>query len=408
MFKPLGLFAGSPCPDPSCHRHRCLFAHGETSKAAVPLRPVTRPSPRRGVDPELLEKARDAVASPGKKHAEVQAVAGQSVAKRLRTEDIPLKTVEASLEENRIPGTEPMPRPPDPIANRPAKPPSIPTSIRNSPQPWADRQKALQTLFIQFSKLYSAILPNSPDLAQRSALEQEAEISTSHPNLKGYKSAIHHAAVSIARRPKPGSLTHPSIGTLRESRVATEAAEKQKASRLTRDRVERYSLPLSDFSTWRYPDPTDSSLTSGGGEDPSAEGTKQTCSRCKVPFIVSSVHLEGRFGECRHHYGRIAPERIEGRRKWIYSCCRRERGEAGCEEGVHVFTDGEEDGALARRVGFRTVQQVRGGEAKDGVDVVGVDCEMICQSPAFHYPSSKPIRTRHDGGIVFGESNDSR
>jgi len=175
---------------------------------------------------------------------------------------------------------------------------------------------------------------------------------------------------------------------MRESRVATEAAEKRRASRLTRSRIERYCLPVSDFATWRYPDPSNPALTSGGGEEPSAEGTTQTCTRCKNPFLVSASNLEGRFGECNFHYGRTAPERIEGRRKWIYSCCHRERGEAGCEEGVHVFTDGEVDEALAKRVGFRTVKQVQSEKSKDGVDVVGMDCEMIC---AFMTKLKSPI-----------------
>ena len=226
---------------------------------------------------------------------------------------------------------------------------------------------------------YSSITPSDPDLARKSALDQEAEISTSSSTLKIYKSAIHHAAVSISRRAKPDTPSHPSVGTLRESRIATEQVEKRKASRLTRDRINQYCLPLSEFATWRYPNPTDTSLTTGGGEEPSAEGASQICSRCKNPFVVSSEKLDERFGECRFHYGRLAPERVEGRGKWIYSCCKRERGEAGCEDGVHVFTDGESDQALARRVGFRTVRQVRGNDAKDGVIVVGMDCEMICQ-----------------------------
>lgn len=45
---------------------------------------------------------------------------------------------------------------------------------------------------------------------------------------------------------------------------------------------------------------------------------------------------------------------------------------------MHVFRDGEVDEALARRVGFRNVTQARGEEGKDGVDIVGMDCEMIC------------------------------
>jgi RNA exonuclease 1 len=174
---------------------------------------------------------------------------------------------------------------------------------------------------------------------------------------------------------------------VRESREAHLAAEKAAAGRLTRDKVSRYCLPLDDFVAWGYPDPKDQTLIRGGGEQPDGEGSTQTCDRCKVPFVVNSENLQGRFGECRYHYGRTAPARVEGRRKWIYSCCGKERGEAGCEDGVHVFSH-KEDGAdtmLAKRQGFRTVKQVADEVGLEKiargafVEVVGMDCEMICE-----------------------------
>lgn len=383
MFKPLGLFATSQCPDPLCRRPRCLFNHGETSKAvSARQKPLPLPDKRISSSVSLPSPAkRKAEAASPAKH---EVVVREPAAKRpkefsLSTKPSPVVAPSPSL---------PTPRPPHAIRSRPPdfasisdnRPPSIPTTLKNSPQPWVDRQKGLQTLYTQLTKLYSTILPLPSGLASKTALEQEAEISKGSTILKTYKSAIHHAAVSISRRPKPDSAAHTSVGTLKESRAAHDAETKRQAGRLTRDRVECYCLPVSEFSIWRYPDPTDPALISGGGKDPSGEGSTQNCIRCKVPFLVSAIDLEGRFGECKFHYGKTAPERVEGRRKWIYSCCDRERGEAGCEDGVHVFTDGEVDTALARRVGFRTVEQVRGTEAKDGVDVVGMDCEMICTS----------------------------
>lgn len=237
------------------------------------------------------------------------------------------------------------------------------------------------------SPQYAQISATHPDLASQSALSQESEISSSSPTLSAYKTAIHHSAVSISRRPPPDSVPHPSIGTVRESREAHLAAEKAAAGRLTRDKVSRYCLPLDEFVGWGYPDPKDQTLIHDGGEEPDGEGSTQTCDRCKVPFVVSSENLQERFGECRYHYGRTAPARVEGRRKWIYSCCGKERGEAGCEDGVHVFSH-KEDGAdamLAKRQGFRTVHQVAeevGSEpiARGAfVEVVGMDCEMICE-----------------------------
>lgn len=247
------------------------------------------------------------------------------------------------------------------------------------------------TLHTQFVKLYSQILHFSPSLAHDSSLAQEAEISSSSTSLRAYKTAIHHAAVAISRRPPPTSIPHPSIGTVKESRVAMEKAEKEKASKLTRNRVERYCMKKEDFEKWGYPDPSGEGLTGRGVETkPDGEGETHDCDRCKVSFIVSSKNLERRFGECRYHYGRTAPERVEGRRKWIYSCCGKERGEQGCEEGIHVFKDGEDDKELAKRVAYKTVRMCL-EEAKasgknvvgEGYGVVAMDCEMICESTTF-------------------------
>lgn len=198
--------------------------------------------------------------------------------------------------------------------------------------------------------------------------------------MRSYKTAIHHAAVNISRRPIPDSLDHPSVGTVKESRIAVESAEKVQASRPTRDRVKDYCLPLDQFVEWRYPDPTDGELITGGGENPSAEGTSQECSRCRTIFVVTPAKDADPHG-CKFHYGKTAPERIEGRRKWIYSCCGRERGEMGCQDGLHVFTEREDDNKLKSRVGFRTVNQVLEGVKgpRGWVDVVAMDCEMICK-----------------------------
>lgn len=226
----------------------------------------------------------------------------------------------------------------------------------------------------------------SPELAKQSAIEQELEISTTSTNVASYKRAVHHAAVQVSRREKPDSAQHPSVGTLKESKKATEQAEKEKASKLSADRIERYLLPVSDFEKWRYPLPDDEELVSPKEMQPDLEGTAQTCNRCKKEFKVSSANLDARFGECHFHHGRLAPERIEGKRKWIYSCCRRERGEAGCEEGVHVFSDGDDDRALAKRVSYVRIGQAGAGGTDTGSVVLAMDCEMICQciiSPYF-------------------------
>ncbi|KAK8865616.1 hypothetical protein IAR55_000760 [Kwoniella newhampshirensis] len=390
MFSNLGLFANAKCPDPTCGRTRCFFSHAQASSSKLPPR---APTPSTDIEPTRVQQ---------KKMVEIPTSIRDPVKRKWDDGDgderkAVVKKLSQMVKKEGVksPGARPAPpaivpprteiKPTVVTSQRPnqaGQPPSLPFSIQASPHPRTDRQKALGTLYTQFSKLYAPILHLSPELAHQSALTQEAEISSSSTTLRAYKTAIHHAAVSVSRREPPDSIPHPSIGTLRESRIATEAAEKAKASRLTRARIERYCLPLNDFRTWRYPDPRDESLTGPGtGQEPDAEGTSQTCNRCKVPFIVSSTNLEKRFGECHYHYGKTAPERVEGRRKWIYSCCGRERGEQGCEEGIHVYSDGDDDAILAKRVGYKTVskcvEESKGIEVGEGVEVVGMDCEMI-------------------------------
>jgi len=200
------------------------------------------------------------------------------------------------------------------------------------------------------------------------------------------------------------------VGTVKESRTATEAAEKEKLSKLSFDRIGGYLLPLNDFEKWRYPNPNDDSLVDPAEVKPNGEGEEQTCGRCKKPFVVSSKRLKERLGECHFHHGRLAPERIEGYRKWIYSCCKRERGEEGCEEGVHVFSHGDDDAMLAKRVPYVRVGAGVDKENRGGVEVLGMDCEMICEFIARIDSSHKGktgLKYRYYRRIFLGESHDS-
>ncbi|WVO13069.1 hypothetical protein L204_100679 [Cryptococcus depauperatus] len=377
MFSNLGLFSTSVCPDRNCSRVRCLFSHS-------PL-PLTAPTSFAGPSKTTAaSKIRDVSSK----------VDGIGVKRKV--EETCSKTPQRDNKKTVVVASTrpPLPTPMSVAAKKPTisalannselgKPPVLPF-IRSSPQPRTDRQKALNTLYTQFSKLYASILHLSPSLAHESTLAQESEISSLCSSLTAYKSAIHHAAVSISRRPLPDQIPHHSIGTVKESRAATETHEKEKAGELKRDRVERYCLRREDFEKWGYPDP-DNSLLVGEETDtiPDGEGELHLCDRCKVQFVVSSKNLQERLGECRYHYGRTAPERVEGRRKWIYSCCRKERGEQGCEEGIHVFRDGEDDEMLAKRVKYKTVKQCAeeaersGKEVVQGFSVVAMDCEMI-------------------------------
>lgn len=160
-----------------------------------------------------------------------------------------------------------------------------------------------------------------------------------------------------------------------------DAAEKAAAGRLSKNRIKRYLM--TDWEKWRYPDPTGNSLDrSEAGCEPNLEGHVQTCSRCKLDYTVTA-DVSDRFGECLFHHGRLAPERVEGQRKWLFSCCGKERGREGCEEGVHVFSESDDDVLLNRREGYLTVAEVaeqlkaKGKGSAGWLDVVGIDCEMI-------------------------------
>lgn len=197
------------------------------------------------------------------------------------------------------------------------------------------------------------------------------------------------------------------MGTMKESIKATEDAQKELASKLTPDRIEPYLLPVADFEKWRYPNPSDSELVNPPEIQPDGEGLDQTCSRCKKDFIVSSANLKARMGECHFHHGRLAPERIEGRRMWIYSCCRRARGEEGCEEGVHVYTAGDDDKLLAKRVSYVKVGEAGEGTST-GLSVLGMDCEMI-RGYSIHSARCKSEYNadvhRHHSWIITGKSD---
>lgn len=242
---------------------------------------------------------------------------------------------------------------------------------------------SVRTLFTQFQKLYAGVLEQQPTLAHESSLAQENDISGTTNNLKAYKSAIHHAAVSISRRPPPDRIPHSSIGTVRESRAAQQAEQLAKASRLSPERLRRYCLSHETMVQWGYPDSTITELVVPSTTCVSSEGFAQTCYRCKIDFVVSTSQD---MGDCIFHHGRTVPERIEGKRVWIYSCCRKERGAAGCEEGVHVFTDNDDDVKLAQRVPYKTTAQIieeKGLKGTKHVDVVGIDCEMISEANLF-------------------------
>ncbi|ORY24702.1 exonuclease [Naematelia encephala] len=407
MFKSLGLFEPHPCPDPDCKRVRCIFTH----RQPVVVRKVSdTPKRRESTVHEIVspvKKLKAATAATVRDTPTASKVTARSPVKA--TGGGPSVTVPSQARP--VPPSRPTNINSNSYTNAGAWSstgvPKLPINLRNSPQPYADRQKGLTTLYTQYAKLYSKLPASSSQLAHDHTFAEEASVSASSPNLRAYKTAIHHAAVSISRRPIPDSLDHPSTGTIKASRAAHEKVQLEAASRLTRSSIEKYCLPLDQFSLWRYPDPNDPALLQSKGEIPSAEGETHTCSRCAMGFIVSAEKLQERLGECKFHHGRVAPERVEGKRKWIYSCCKKERGEVGCEDGVHVFSEKEDDVALGRRVAWKSSKAlaedraIGGDVAKMSVDVLGMDCEMINTTAGLSL--ARVTIVDENGGVLLDE-----
>nr|XP_019000061.1 uncharacterized protein I203_07218 [Kwoniella mangroviensis CBS 8507]OCF63522.1 hypothetical protein I203_07218 [Kwoniella mangroviensis CBS 8507] len=392
MFSNLGLLSAARCPDPSCGRPRCFFTHAEasSSKTTLPSKDVpstVRQAVKRRSEAEEEERIRGVV----------RRVTGNDSRKGSTTPSsrkLDNGTIRPSAKDGPSASTEvppavpqtpvrPIPTPATPslIALNTARPPVLPINLKPSPHPRPDRQKGCDEYVVH---PYAPILHLSPDLAHTSAFSQESETAAASSNVRIYKTAIHQAAVSISKRIPPDKLDHPSIGTVKESRVAHEVAEKEKLSKLSRGKIDKYCLPLDQFEIWRYPNPQDNSLTDINPEEVKIDGEREerVCNRCKVSFVVSSKNIEERMknGECKYHYGRTLPERIEGRRKWIYTCCGKERGEVGCQDYIHVFSEEDDDRKLARRVPYKTTEQVIGkGDGGLGKwnEVVAMDCEMI-------------------------------
>ncbi|WWD05426.1 hypothetical protein V865_003503 [Kwoniella europaea PYCC6329] len=396
MFSNLGLLSSARCPDPTCGRPRCFFTHAEasSSQSTLPSRDVpstVRQAVKRRSEAEEEERIRGVVrrvtgndSRRGNPTSSPRKLDNGTIKPSVRDGISASNMVPPALPQIPVRPT-PTPAPPSSaFAINTARPPVLPINLKPSPHPRPDRQKGLNTLYTQYAKLYAPILHLSPDLAHTSAFSQESETAATSSNVRIYKTAIHQAAVSISKRIPPDKLDHPSIGTVKESRVAHEVAEKEKLSRLSREKIDRYCLPLDQFEIWRYPNPQDSSLTDISPEEVKidGEGEERICNRCKVTFVVSSKNIEERMknGECKYHYGRTLPERIEGRRKWMYTCCGKERGEVGCQDYIHVFSEEDDDRKLARRVPYKTTEQVIGkGDGGLGKwnEVVAMDCEMI-------------------------------
>lgn len=262
----------------------------------------------------------------------------------------------------------------------------------------------------QYTHLHSL----DPDLASRSALSQERE-TASVTSQVSYGPAIHQALIEIRSRPLPRELTSPYIGTVKEVREKVRLEDEKRRERLDARVLAPLLLPLDEYEAWGYVSSVPSDVK--GDSEPTALGQSRICGRCNTSFIVSAsvsyldLDRSTTQRECRYHWGRVAPERVEGRKVWLYSCCKAPRGSEGCEEGLHVFSDDvkglevtpeqreEACRVMHQRRAFKTTGEVREGLVDGGrtMDVVAIDCEMISklsgQSPPIQLTPLPKIRS---------------
>jgi RNA exonuclease 1 len=161
-------------------------------------------------------------------------------------------------------------------------------------------------------------------------------------------------------------------------------------------------IPVEEMTEWGYPDLNDPEIQSKTPRSTreSAVGERRDCDRCKVEFMVVKDNAPT---HCIYHHGRVAPQGIGASRQWLFGCCGKGRNEPGCEEGVHVVSDKDDDKKLAEVHAFMTTEDVVSNKKSDTVaDVVAMDCEMICESSV--YKLTRLTYPRHECWVVVGAS----
>ncbi len=109
MFKPLGLFANSPCPDISCHRPRCLFAHSKELKPFSTHEPFAGPSVvrRKSSLPISPVKRTFEPSAPFVNDVEKSAGVKEPVTKRAKADALPHRPTIVARQETVPPGMGP-------------------------------------------------------------------------------------------------------------------------------------------------------------------------------------------------------------------------------------------------------------------------------------------------------------
>lgn len=193
------------------------------------------------------------------------------------------------------------------------------------------------------------------------------------------------AIASIKKRPRPDSVSHPSVGT--EGTLAARATELASLSsfHLRASHLQSVLLTPQQMEDYSYI----ASIPDGpGGDRPSELGNEVKCERCGEQFVVQS---NPGAEECTFHWGKPFTSKVQGVRERVYRCCLQQASmpsNEGCQKGAHVFYESDPV-ALHSRHAFSYTRGSRGvageGDGVNGgtigssndVDVMAIDCEMI-------------------------------
>ncbi|KAI0053566.1 ribonuclease H-like protein [Auriscalpium vulgare] len=383
MFSTQGRFHDVPCPArAACTRPYCLFSHSPTARHAplvVSHVPSPQPVASTSASGSAIPAKRPAAPSPSPSSSSSATVEPPRKLQKLGTARKPLAHPTTTHAPTATVG-----------------PPVLRANAGVSKIAISTRQAMIKALYDHFVVLYDAVLPQQPSLAAEHALRQEQEIYSRSSKIT-YRNAVITSIATLKTRQPPNSLTHPSVGTNDDlkSRPAnvpispppstspSRPFEQHGASTLL-DRVglkpsllAPLELAAGELVRWNYMASIPESW-GPGGEQPSAQGSRVTCERCRVIYVVEN----GREGkeDCTFHWGKMFFTTVNGERTRTYTCCSRLSDAPGCTRGPHVFYE-TTPAMLHARHSFTFTQPAN--EKQTTLDVAALDCEMVYTTGGF-------------------------
>ncbi|KAI0032042.1 hypothetical protein K488DRAFT_78726 [Vararia minispora EC-137] len=383
MFSSSGRFKSLPCPlratAAECSRLNCLFSHDPNVTAPKYLVPYDVPAavPAKRPAPAPAQPSTSSVPSPAP-YSSPSAKRNASLASgsKLATPSGPPTKFQRVGPAARSVAV--------PTASQTASgAPILRINAGQSRVPVNTRQAMVDNLYDHFRTLYDAILQKQPGLAAEHALKQENEIYQRTTKIT-YRNAVISSIATIKARPKPTSISHPSVGTSGDLTQRAELTSSIAAHRLTASELDPLVLSREEMDRWGYitnvPD-----VWGVGGGSPTANGVRMKCERCTQIYVVQPVGEDGASAtECEYHWGKAYYTSVNGERTRIHTCCQRPVSDGGgCSRGPHVFY--ESDAALLhdRHAFTPSASSASSAKGKTCQDVVALDCEMVYTTGGF-------------------------